>query len=105
MANVSINWKCTTCGHYVTLGSADIDYSHEYLAPSTGRAADECFQVSTRLYRCPNPECSAYDLRVTANRGHLDGTTSNIRMDKDGADPAGIGAFQFLPATPAPLSA
>ena len=98
------NWVCPTCGIHATLAKADVHSGEIHLTTSTGMAAGEGFYVAAHLTRCPNTECARPVLLVLANWGSPESSHYGNRVQPDDARPAGIGAFQFLPTTAAPLS-
>lgn len=99
------NWKCTSCGQHVTLGSLDWSFGEEKFSTSTGVAAGEGFSLRHALRRCPNPDCQQNDLYVSVSLLEAARYSSGggVNYGKPIRD-AGIGTFKFLPTTPAPLS-
>lgn len=89
----------------MTLGGHDYGEGEARVHTDTGASdASDGFRIRYVLKRCPNPECHASDLRVIVRRSEaLKQPSGHVHYAAD-KGPAGIGAFQFLPSTPAPLS-
>lgn len=99
------NWACSSCGRSVTLTSLDQDTGFLKAATYTGAAAGEGFHVGYEVLRCPNPDCQQTDLTVHVTRARAGNNDRGTWVSDDYTSPAGIGAFKFLPTSPAPLSA
>jgi len=98
------SWRCEACGHHSTLSAADRSSITYTFASETCMQAGEGIWMSAGLIKCPNAECGSLDFRVYADivgLGRAPNGTAQVKVTKK---PAGIGAFQFLPAGGTPLS-
>ena len=99
-----MNWVCTSCGHHVTLGSADYDVEHHDLYTRTGADQGEAFVLGCTLLRCPNQQCQKSDLSVSVWSAKVTTINASRSVDRKNVTPTGIGKFKFLPTTATPLS-
>ena len=98
-------WTCSICGRHATIGAADESNQVVNLSTPTSRVAEEAFYVLAGLIRCPNPKCHEYHLTVQVLRSSIGHNSLGADSYKpDHQSKVGVGKFQFIPATTAPLS-
>jgi len=97
------SWTCSICGRHATLGRADETHKRLDLGTETSEADGQAFTVFGSLIRCPNPDCREYHLSVSAHSAaYAYNPHGPDKYDVKGT--VGVGRFQFIPSTTAPLS-
>lgn len=97
------NWTCAVCGQPTTIVEANFDSRSTYLDCRV-TPKGQAIAIHGRLIECPNPNCRAQHVTVSAHYGIRTDANYGSWVKQELDRPVGVGTFTFAPGAARPLS-